>query len=103
MDEMWTKLHEYYSKGKLYAYGDAIILHPSMKTKWFQQHEWDSKIIEEYIESTRNWFIREYVLQHPKRSYSEMDDDSDSSRQEENEFSIYTKYKRVSRIDNPLT
>jgi hAT family C-terminal dimerisation region len=102
MDEMWTKLREYYSEGKPYAYGDAIILHPSMKTKWFRQHEWDPKVTEEYIESTRSRFNKEYTPQHSKRSYSEIDDDSDSSGQEENEFSIYTSYKRISRVDNPL-
>jgi hypothetical protein len=52
MSEMWTKLREYYSESKPYTYGDVIILHPSMKTKWFRQHEWDPKITEQYIEST---------------------------------------------------
>ena len=102
MDEMWTKLREYYSEGKPYAYGDAIILHPSMKTKWFRQHEWDSKMTEEYIESTRSRFNKEYIPLYSKRSYSQMNDDSDSSGQEENEFSIYTSYKRIPRVNNPL-
>ena len=100
---MWTKLREYYSESKPYAYGDVIILHPSMKTKWFRQHEWDPRITEQYIESIQSRFNQDYTTSDLKRSYSEIDDDSDSSGQEENEFSLYTKYKRVPRIDNPLT
>lgn len=105
MNEMWIKLHEYYSEGKPYAYGDAIILHPSMKTKWFRKHEWDAKTMEEYIESTRCRFDQEYnaaTSQRRKRSFLEIEDDSDSSGQDENEFSMYIKYKRVSGVDNPL-
>ena len=42
INAMWEKLKVYYSDTKPYAYGDAILLHPSEKLRWFKRHEWDS-------------------------------------------------------------
>ena len=39
IDAMWSKLRDYYSETKPYAYGDAILLHPSKKWRWFKKQE----------------------------------------------------------------
>lgn len=48
IDVMWEKLRDYYSEAIPYAYGDAILLHPSEKLRWFKKREWSTDKIEEY-------------------------------------------------------
>ena len=112
IDMMWDKLKDYYTgTKKAFAYGDAIILHPSLKLNWFKKQGWDQTIIDEYAERTRNRFQQDYASSNvapaslsvpSKRPHSVMDSDSDSEEDEFNEFDSYTKSRRVKGFKNPL-
>jgi hypothetical protein len=106
---MWNKLQYYYSKSdKPFAYGDAIILHPMEKNRWFRRRNWDMNIVEAYRASTWERLERNYGdldSSTHKRDYSAMiSDDSNSesdSDSTETEFDTYMKYKKQS-VKNPL-
>ena len=107
IDAMWYKLRDYYSEAKPYAYGDDILLHPSEKLRWFKKQEWSAEKIEEYRESTSRRFDLEYskvvALQEiRKRSYEEMEEDSDSDDDIQSEFESYIQQQRKRGIENPL-
>jgi hypothetical protein len=104
--QMWNKLQHYYSKGKPFAYCDAIILHPTEKNRWFRRRNWDMDLVESYRMSIRDRLERNYGDSEPgtrKRDYSALiSDDSDSdSDASETEFDTYMKYKKQ-HIKDPL-
>jgi len=112
IDAMWNKLKDYYTGTKnAFAYGDAIILHPSLKLNWFKKQGWDQTAIDEYKQRTRSRFEQHYAsagIAPPessvpfKRRHSAIDPDSDSEEDEFNEFDSYTKSRRIKGLNNPL-
>lgn len=107
IDAMWGKLRDYYSDAKPYAYGDAILLHPSEKLRWFKKQEWKADKIEAYRASTSRRFDIQYsktaaLGEGRKRSFQMMNDDSDSDDAIQSEFDSYIQQQRVRGIENPL-
>ena len=108
IDEMWGKLREYYSEAKPYAYDDAILLHPSEKSRWFKKQEWNTEKIEEYRASASRRFDLEYSKvavpgDSRKRSHEKMEENSDSDDDIQSEFESYIQQQRKRGIENPLT
>jgi hypothetical protein len=71
------------------------------------KQEWSAEKIEEYRESTSRRFDLEYskvvALQEiRKRSYEEMEEDSDSDDDIQSEFESYIQQQRKRGIENPL-
>ena len=112
IDVMWDKLKDYYTGTKTaFAYGDAIILHPSLKLNWFKKQGWNHTIIDEYTERTRTQFQQNYAGSNitpssqsvpSKRPHSGIDSDSDFEEDEFNEFDSYIKSRRIKGFNNPL-
>jgi hAT family C-terminal dimerisation region len=102
IQKMWTKLKEYYSDGKPFAYSDAIILHPSEKMHWFKKRGWDSALIDQYCQSTKARFEKEYAVENRKRSFSTMESDDSDSEEEHSEFESYMGHKKQKGVGNPL-
>jgi hypothetical protein len=107
INAMWEKLKVYYSDAKPYVYGDAILLHPSEKLRWYKRHDWDPIKIEEYRESTSRRFDSEYVEaevleESRKRSFGRMLEDTDSDDEIQSEFESYIRQERTKGVDNPL-
>jgi len=105
---MWNKLKEYYTDINIsFMYGDAIILHPSLKMSWFKKQGWKQSVIDGYQQSARERFERNYsnaattsILNNRKRTHSMIE--SESEENEQSEFDSYIKSKRIKAIDNSL-
>src|SRR5436305_12814042 len=64
IDSMWKKLKDYYTiASDSFAYTKAIILHPSLKLKWFKVHEWSEEDKEKYTSMFCERFEQEYSSQ----------------------------------------
>jgi len=92
--KMWDKLKDYYSWAKPFAYGDAIILHPSEKLHWFKTQNWDSGLINQYRQSTKSRFEKEYATDNRKRSFAIMESDDSDSDEEYSEFESYMGHRK---------
>jgi len=108
VDSMWTKLKDYYTTASdPFAYTESIILHPSLKLKWFKIHEWLEEDKGKYSTRFRERFEQIYssqavlALQLPpsKRQY-EATLDSSNEEPEFGEVENYLGSKRynISRI-----
>lgn len=100
--KMWDKLKEYYSQDKPFAYGDAIILHPSEKLHWLKTRNWDSALIDQYRQSTKSRFEQEYAVDNRKRSFATLESDDSDSDEEHSEFESYMGHRKQKGVKNPL-
>jgi hypothetical protein len=63
IEGMWTKLRRYYDKtSKPYAYVDATLLHPALKTRFMKRAGYTDTMIEQYVKETESRYRQHYDL-----------------------------------------
>jgi hAT family C-terminal dimerisation region len=119
IEGMWTKLRTYYDKtSKPFAYVDATLLHPALKTRFMKRAGYGDEMIQQYIKEAEARYQQYYdppdlsrqrsqsrpATHQSKRRRTQVDSsDSDSSNGKEyNEFSSYMQMKRDSTVKDEL-
>ena len=111
VDSMWTKLKDYYTTASdPFAYTESIILHPSLKLKWFKIHEWSEEDKGKYSTRFRERFEQIYSSQAvlalqlpPSKRQHEATLDSSDEEPEFGEVENYLGSKRVQYITDLLS
>jgi hAT family C-terminal dimerisation region len=113
IEKMWEKLRKYYkATDTRFAFAEATLLHPALKTSFMKRAKYDPDQIEEFTRDVESRFIVDYdqsgrppspvahTQSHGKRRRP-LWSDSDSSDDEVNdhEFNIYLRDKT---IEDPL-